>query len=357
MGGAAGRGRLESIDALRGLAALAVVAFHMSLIPTPRPAVPGWARPAVEAGSSGVTLFFLISGFTMALTATRRAEPRPVASFYLRRFFRIAPLYYCWLAFMIARGGYLPGKPRLLELVAFAYNPDPALQEGLVWASWTLGVEMVFYAGFPWVYRHVAGLARSLAACGAALGVAGLSWWGMARAGLPFEYRLHSLSTQLPLFLLGIACFHASALGIVQDRRRGLTMIAAGLAMLVGVAYGRPAIPAWLHPTAPAYILILLGLRAAPVGIVANRATAWVGTISFSLYLNHPMLIFGLSGVGLYARIDALPIMAGARFALCFAATLALLIPVSWATYEAVERPANRLGAIAVGHLRRATAD
>src|SRR5450631_4948650 len=75
--------RLGYLDALRGFAALYVVVFHISLLPRSHPEVPEWMRVFVAFGGSGVTLFFVISGFSMCLTWGRHAQtPRPALSFY-----------------------------------------------------------------------------------------------------------------------------------------------------------------------------------------------------------------------------------------------------------------------------------
>jgi peptidoglycan/LPS O-acetylase OafA/YrhL len=58
--------RLHFIDALRGLAALYVLLFHFVMIPQPKLYVPPAIRPLVLNGWSGVTLFFVISAFTLA---------------------------------------------------------------------------------------------------------------------------------------------------------------------------------------------------------------------------------------------------------------------------------------------------
>jgi len=77
--------KLHAIDTLRGLAAVQVIAFHLATMPNTRLATDPWSRPFIEHGNSGVTLFFLISAFTLALSMkTRTGEKRPLLSFGLR---------------------------------------------------------------------------------------------------------------------------------------------------------------------------------------------------------------------------------------------------------------------------------
>jgi peptidoglycan/LPS O-acetylase OafA/YrhL len=85
--------RLEFLDSLRGIAAVYVVIFHTALVSAPKPSLPDWAKPIVLFGASGVMLFFVISGFSLCLTMPRHEQSNtPLASYYLSRFFRIAPL-------------------------------------------------------------------------------------------------------------------------------------------------------------------------------------------------------------------------------------------------------------------------
>jgi len=71
--------KLHAIDTLRGLAAVQVIAFHLATMPNTRLATDPWSRPFIEHGNSGVTLFFLISAFTLALSMkTRTGEKRPL---------------------------------------------------------------------------------------------------------------------------------------------------------------------------------------------------------------------------------------------------------------------------------------
>ena len=84
------------IDALRGFAILGVLAHHSFQY------VRGMSGPAKFLGGfgkMGVQLFFVASAITLCLSTAKRAERHPVLSFYVRRYFRIAPLYYLAIIF------------------------------------------------------------------------------------------------------------------------------------------------------------------------------------------------------------------------------------------------------------------
>lgn len=96
--------RLPQLDALRGLAALYVVLYHVMAMPDPDLQVPAAALPIVGMGGSGVVLFFVMSAFSLCMTWPRHvASGLPLRSFYLSRLFRIAPLLLVLLAVMVLR--------------------------------------------------------------------------------------------------------------------------------------------------------------------------------------------------------------------------------------------------------------
>src|SRR5687768_12405012 len=89
--------RLGCLDGMRGLAALWVVIGHVLILCQ-------WGVPIVATPEYAVDLFMMISGFLMFYQMSLRAEREPLNKssswfrFWIRRFFRIAPVYYVVLA-------------------------------------------------------------------------------------------------------------------------------------------------------------------------------------------------------------------------------------------------------------------
>src|SRR5438552_894440 len=79
--------RVVELDALRGLAAVAVVAYHYSR-ETP------WLDRGLYAGLIGLDLFFVLSGFLISSIILGHGGPGFLRSFYARRALRIWPAYY-----------------------------------------------------------------------------------------------------------------------------------------------------------------------------------------------------------------------------------------------------------------------
>ena len=99
-----------------------------------------------------VHLFFILSAFSLMHSTENRINTRDWCSeYFIRRIFRIAPLYYAILAFEISRqllnGGIQANTPKLLLNLTFTTGFSPFTE--IVWGGWSIGVEMIFYAFFP----------------------------------------------------------------------------------------------------------------------------------------------------------------------------------------------------------------
>jgi peptidoglycan/LPS O-acetylase OafA/YrhL len=138
------------IDALRGYAILMVIGVHSSqyfeYLAT---------NTLVGAGARGVQLFFVASGVTLCLSWMTRNDG--AIAFYVRRLFRIAPMFYLAIVFFVVvnRLGpnmYAPdgvGLRHILMSATFTHGLMPDTITSLVPGSWSIADEMMFYAAFP----------------------------------------------------------------------------------------------------------------------------------------------------------------------------------------------------------------
>lgn len=354
------KSRLGHVDALRGIAATYVFLFHLTEVPSPSPNLPSWATQLLAGGWSGVTLFFVLSAWTLAMTRDARDhEDRPDLRFLVRRFFRIAPLFYCWLIFMVIRNygftGFFDLKERVISNLTFTFNFYPPWQQGIVWASWTLGVEMVFYALFPLVWR----LTRSVRSAAGFLGVSLVVSWVIqftvyrvmdeASANI---YIALSLATSLPAFGFGILAYRIQAAVTRSDRLKSWKiplLIAGGLTWSILLTQ----IPTWgvrafFQPFA--YSCILLGIHAAPPRWLSSSAMCNLGKISYSLYLNHPYLVYSLAPLYFLYNGWFHP-ESGISFGLSVLTAGTLLITISYMSWRWIEEPGNRLGRKVLAHI------
>lgn len=354
--------RLEFLDALRGIAALWVVLFHMIYIPVPNLAAPRWAAPWVTVGGMGVTLFFVVSAFSLCYTMPyHHRERRPLLSFYVRRFFRIAPLFYFILAASIVYGAhhfaFIPDLGAILASILFVFNFIPDMQVGIVWASWTIGVEMPFYLLFPLFYRWFDNAWKAGAFLAFTILCAGLAKFlvGLAAPGSD-EFMKWSIARHLPVFACGMLSFHICTIILRNGspgRERGIFIV--GLALLLFTALLQGSTPGLLDSyywQAIMFSALLVGLAIHPTAVLVNRLTAFLGKLSYSLYLIHPILIHSLSPV--YHKIYAWQAPLTVRWGASVALTLALLVLLAYLTYRLVEKPGMRLGAKAVARINGA---
>jgi hypothetical protein len=100
------QGRSTYIDGLRGLAALAVACYHIDRYgPLPiaaLPVIPAWLLTAIDHGSIGVQVFFVISGFVIAYSVRNAwVTPRYLGNYALRRSIRLDPPYWTTILFVL----------------------------------------------------------------------------------------------------------------------------------------------------------------------------------------------------------------------------------------------------------------
>jgi len=152
--------RFAFVDGLRGLAALAIVIFHIWWYePAPRMALreTHWIfDEAIKLARGGVQILLVVSGFVIAFTLRKTwFTPGEVCSFIGRRLVRLVPAY--WFAIGVVIGvaalcqhcelpSPFDGKPSLLRAAAhMAFLQDIVGHESLGAGMWTLCIEMQFY--------------------------------------------------------------------------------------------------------------------------------------------------------------------------------------------------------------------
>lgn len=347
--------KISSIQSMRGIAACYVALFHMSHItfyPTVSP--PSVIEWLVKAGLSGVSLFFIISAFTMCLSTEARDE-KALLPFFVRRFFRIAPLFYVWIALSCARDYLIMDKTHtaseVLLNVIFLFNFKQEFYEAIPWAGWTIGVEMVFYACFPFIFRFTRTIQNSAIALAICVAI-GLQWLShfIAQHGDP-QYATMGFASRLPIFMLGIFLYRLQQASDVlqQTTRKYLSIIAiiAGLILMGFASKTRSGILLFPldYTQALAWALIMYGLLMRPLKVTNFKPLLFVGEISYSIYLSHATVLHLLSMAGLYTMIASVTGDSGFAFYFSsFAIGMIAVVAVSYATYVLIESPGIRLG-------------
>lgn len=169
------KGNIDVLDGVRAIACLGVVTLHISLITTND--IPLWnplSMPSIIssiafAGDTGVTLFFILSGFLLfipyakALLFDDTAWPS-TQRFYLRRALRILPAYYLSLILIVIiyHPAYLQPNhlKQLFFFLSMFMDSSASTYKQINGPFWTLAVEWQFYLFLPWLALGMSWLVR-----------------------------------------------------------------------------------------------------------------------------------------------------------------------------------------------------
>ncbi|MEO6874495.1 MAG: acyltransferase [Opitutaceae bacterium] len=349
---------LDMLDIVRGLAAMLTYIAHYFMM------YPGGSPPEISGLSSvvwrhfpkGVPLFFALSGLSLFLGYfPRRHEPAMLREFFVRRFFRIAPLFYLALGISIAilwhRGGAVTGG-ELLANVTLTFGLFPGIHKSLVDAGWSVGVEVLFYLVFPLLLTWVVNQGRSVVLWMVASVVAVVAYVYLRRLLPGLYYAEMSALIYAHFFATGIVVyfFYEAWKHRGRPNERIIAWAGPGVAIatiLVLILGGPVRIP---FVTAVGAKIILWAL---PMGFLLLaactvstpwrwlRPLVWLGKCSYSVYLLHPLiLIFACGFIHPVAPPTSTDL---GRFSGVFALTTALLLVVSGLSYRYFERPFMQL--------------
>src|SRR5688572_9247524 len=159
----------DFVDALRGWAILGVIAFHLNFL---QPPPVEFLRNIFVEGERGVQLFFIVSSFTLFLSLHSRSqdENKPVRNFFIRRIFRIVPLYYIaiisyFILYQFSPRLFMKQVPSAFDFIAnglFIHGWYPTSMNSVVSGGWSIGVEMSFYLLFPLLFVLIKDLDKAI---------------------------------------------------------------------------------------------------------------------------------------------------------------------------------------------------
>jgi peptidoglycan/LPS O-acetylase OafA/YrhL len=345
--GATRLSRSHSLDFLRGLAIVGVMAIHVSQsFPSNIHAV----DYAFMCGWTGVNVFYFVSAMTMCLMWTRRTETKASRKFYIRRFLRIAPLFWLAIPLYLVINGTGPstnapngiGPLQVILTATFLHGFWPDSINSVVPGDWSIAAEMIFYLVFPVVItafgsrRH---LYLALAVVLHLVNVCLFKPWAFALFSAYYGpghetfvwTALHlSFLNQLPVFLTGCALFFALRDGFAKSD-------AAIFAVFIALSFIADRATSSHEFN---YLMINLVLGAGVAGCIRLaihfRPIEALGRNSYSMYLSHFAVIFGLRQV--WPLADGL-----VSLLIAYVVTAALSYLVARATWHLVERRAQDL--------------
>jgi peptidoglycan/LPS O-acetylase OafA/YrhL len=342
-GGSTALRRIPELDALRGIAAIVIVVFHVRFV------------DAFPALGTAVDLFFVLSGYLITTIILEQGRsPGFFRTFYARRALRIWPIYYLALVACVALNPMLARPEPLrgfwcyaayLQYVPGYWHAETPPFSRLFQHSWTLAIEEQFYLLWPLIVV-IAGRAR-------------LRWAIVPLLILPtlmrtWAFHRHMLLTRCDGLILGalLADLLFDRARVEANRRTWLKGFAAiGLAAVLVRQVGCPllvrldgTIPAmWairafaLSTAATCWIyfalvgLVLLSQGGPRLAWLRDRRLVHLGTISYGIYLYHPFVLAFVPILHRAAGIKGSPWMDVAKVGICIG-----LAEVSW---RLIERP------------------
>ncbi|HEY0256721.1 MAG TPA: acyltransferase [Candidatus Methylacidiphilales bacterium] len=365
------------IDAVRGYAFLGILFVHSAYSTGPF----SWGFLAKQ-GEYGVQLFFLASAITLCFSMSARQEGKmDFVNFYLRRLFRIAPLFWLSMVFYWTVPQVIPASwlgqwaPQgvhasyFLLTTLFLHGWHPCTFNSIVPGGWSIAVEMTFYLVFPFCFHHITTLRRA-ALC--LLGgivftvIQQIIFLHLAPRLWPGVHELHVTGFFLRLwfpaefvyFLVGIFAYFLLKEPMVHQFYKSrfwsfwfLFMCAMSLWSSLHIL---GAIASLMVVMSLAGIVISIAGNSVP--LVVNPLICYLGKLSYSCYLTH----FAALGIVLrllhvvlrpYLLDPASDVLIAANsqrnlamFVLIAALTLILTVLFSIATHYLVENPGIALG-------------
>jgi len=316
--------RVPQLDGIRGTAILLVIIWHFIVVPLKQgPHDSAISQIIAHVGVltwSGVDLFFVLSGFLIGgILIDARESPNYFRTFYVRRAFRILPIYLLVVVLYLLLWSIAAGHQIFLRetlgvpmpwwmYFTFTQNfwlAHRAWDSVFLTLSWSLAVEEQFYLLLPTVIRFVPrqsllpvavilALSSALSRCFLYLHYG--ATWGTA------AYTL--ISSRADALMLGVICavlFRDPNWKAALTRNRwainvSLAVFGLGVAILTYKRWGVGTVPmCTLGFTCLAlfYGSVLMVAMISPQGLLSRTFQAsslmWLGTIAYGLYLFHTM--------------------------------------------------------------------
>ncbi len=369
---------LEYVDALRGWAIILVMCVHSSVMVSGLPQI---VESLAEKGRYGVQLFFIMSAFTLFLSyeSRRTRDIHPVLAFFVRRLFRIAPLFWLGMIFYIFYYGQFRhlyecgglGNRELISTALFLHGWHPLTINRIVPGGWSIAAEMVFYLGVPLTYTFAKTMPRAIALFLSTLVIAAACehfhvleliypWYAKTHPGFLVDMDYYWLPTQLPVFALGFLLYH-----LVKSASAGASGLQSQSSALLCLAICAGLCGTWLMSEQVLYAsLFCIGAYALSqirIPLLVNRITRHIGKVSFSAYITHFFvldIVWRLVGsipknhamntpFGMDVEIHPLlpqGLNPFSEYILIYVTVIVITTLVSTLTYQIVELPGQNVG-------------
>ena len=308
--GQAGRMDIRSLTGIRGIAAIWVMLFHAQVVGERHLALSWVSNLPFREGWSGVDLFFVLSGFVLMLAHHKElisARGMYLPRFALLRAFRVYPLSFLvliliFLCLFLADRGFVEWYRGMgsdnFSLIAFAKTAVLAtrwfLPGGGEWNQpvWSLSVELLGYAAFPFLGYCAAKISRAWVALLASIvAIIALALFQIVsgRVGINDIGQIGSVARMLFCFVAGMCACRAYFLKSDQSGRYPLVASISFIGIVCTAGLQQAAI---FRPFL--FLSLVFGIsfsKGLAARVFASHLSYFLGRISFPLYLVHAMIL------------------------------------------------------------------
>jgi peptidoglycan/LPS O-acetylase OafA/YrhL len=353
--------KLKYIDALRGIAICGVLVVHC--VQVGRNNYSSVLENIILNGAIGVQLFYVVSAFTIFLTFTdhHEKEKNYITNFFIRRFFRIAPMYYLGIVYYLFQDGWGPrywlgdaaevSGWNILANLSFVHSFNPYWITSVVPGGWSIAVEMFFYCLVPFLFMKIKNLNQAILFFEVAivLRMALQSFFHqfplIAFDRLWDEYLFFYPPNQLPVFACGIILYFLVYTPRAKWRVQPIVVFTFAIMLLVQLGtHTRFVFPVHIQ-FGMAFIILGYALSLKEFYVLVNPITIYFGKISYSMYMVHFAILYGLTR---FDYVDWVPTNTVAlsiiNYGLRFACLVSLTVLISTIFYRWIEVPFRNMG-------------
>ncbi len=336
--------KLDYIDAWRGIAIILVIMTHSSHFDISKDIGIGFVDTIIWFGGHGVTLFFVLSAFTIFYSVQNAGlnTKSEIFYFFIRRFFRIAPMYYIGIIFykFIFAKDYTINAG-LFENILFIHWIDPRYYDSnqIMPGGWSITTEFAFYMLVPILFRYITSLNKAITAFLLSIVVSKILRAIMHRV-YPLADELYfrlNPTNLLPVFFVGIILYFII---IKKDKYNFDVFHLIFLSILIFWQVEFGFIMQEHYYIALMFGLLILGTSARIYKMFNNEALKLIGRVSFSLYVSHFFVLWLLRDNHLTTFTGNNLVDCVIRMLLTFSGGFVLSYPL----YHLVEKPFIKMG-------------
>lgn len=331
---------IRSLTGLRGLAALWVFCHHASLILRGTVLGEPVRLIAGQGGDLGVDVFFVLSGFVLALNYSRAHESASAWLGFLRkRLARIYPVHLVGLGFVGVVSLIGVRHPTSLEGLFYSLTLTHAWAYPIVrmWNaySWSVSAEWLAYILFPAIAAVTLRIRSPLVILGA-IALLDAALWSVMSTGFyghTADYGLIRIATEFPA---GVLLHHLWAQNKEPAARWDFVALGALLLLICGASIAvshEHRIEFAAGATLPLAGLVVYALARGTGRFLAGKWWVRAGQISYAFYIIHGTALMVAYHFTLYTSWTVPAVLL----------TFVLSIGAAWALYEYVEKPGRRL--------------